>query len=169
MTDKCGCPDVYPAWDDEDIDLCGYHVHHLSVPMLIHMPLAYESYLDRQQKAIERLELEELWPRLTLTRTGMFRGSLMRLLKPTGPSLSSHIKVLPCPFKLRARLHHGNLSTAQRQIREMQMKMVDDGCMPKELYLSHLTCPACSDQRSEKILLLRRWKESAMLKRRMRS
>ena len=41
----------------------------------------------------------------------------------------------------------------------------NSGKMPKELYISHLTCQRCEEERgSEKILLVRRWVESPRLK-----
>lgn len=164
MATDCGCPDVYPDWDDKDVDLGGYPVHHLSIPTLIHMPLAFDVYLSKQQNALEKMALTEIWPRLILTRTGMFRGSLTRILKPGMSSMSRHFRVLPCPFVVRGMLHHGNLSTGHKAIREMQMRLVEEGCRPRELYIAYLSCPACSDRRGEKILFLRRWTDSSVLK-----
>lgn len=163
---ECGCPDVYPDWDDKDIDLGGCPVHQLSIPTLVHMPLAYDVYIGKQQHAIEHMELAELWPRLMLTRTGMWRGSLTRLLKPGTSSLSRNVFALPFPFIARGRLHQGNLSTGHKVIREMQMRLVDEGCRPRELYIAYLSCPACIEKRGEKILFLRRWTESSVLKNR---
>lgn len=166
MAADCGCPDVYPDWDGKDVDLGGAPVVELGIPTLIHMPLAFDLYAGRQQQLIEKMGLRELWPRLLLTRTGMLRGSLMRLLKPGMTSPSRFFKVLPFPFVVRAKLHHGNLSTGHKIIREMQMRMADEGCRPRELYIAYLSCPACSDVRGEKILFLRRWTESKILKNR---
>lgn len=167
MSAECGCPEVYPDWDGKDVDLGGYRVHRLPIPTFIHMPLAWDLYVGKQKQAVARLGLEEIWPGLTLTRTGMFRGSLTRLLKGDRHSPSRHVQTLPVPFHLTGKLHHGNVSTMHRVVREMQMGLVDRGRAPKELYICHLTCPACAEERGEKILLLRRWVESAMLKRKL--
>lgn len=165
---ECGCPEHYPDWDGKDVDLGGQQAHVLSIPTLMFMPLAYEAYLARQQAVIDQLQLKEQWPGLVLTRTGMLRGSLTRLLEPT-ISLARHIILLPREFHFYAVLHHGNVSTARKVIREMQMKLVDSGRVPKELYLCHITCGRCSDERGgEKILLLRRWIESPVLQKRIR-
>jgi hypothetical protein len=165
---ECGCPEHYPDWDGEDVDLGGQQAHILSIPTLMHMPLAYEAYMARQQTAIDRLQLKECWPGLVLTRMGMFRGSLIRLLEPT-TSPARHIVLLPRDFHVYAVLHHGNVSTARKVIREMQMKLVDAGRLPKEVYLCHITCGRCSEKRGgEKILVLRRWVESPLLQKRIR-
>lgn len=164
---ECGCPGQYPDWDGKDVNLGGQHAHVLSIPMLMHMPLAYEAYLARQQVAIDQLQLKEQWPGLVLTSTGVLRGSLTRLLEPT-VSPSRHIVVLPRPFHIHAVLHHGNVSTARNAIRLMQMELVDAGRVPKELYLCHITCGRCSEGRGgEKILLLRRWIDSPLLQKRI--
>ncbi len=163
---ECGCPASYPAWDREDIDLGGWCSHSLPIPTLLHMPLAYEAYLQRQNRALEQLQLQERWPGLVLTRTGLWRGRILRLLED-GASLSRHVRYLPTPFTVRAALHHGNVSTIRAVVREIQMSLLDSGRMPKELYLCHLTCPRCESERGgEKILLLRRWVESPTLKQR---
>lgn len=163
----CGCPETYPDWDRKDVDLGGQLAHVLSIPTLLHMPLAYELYLKRQQQVIEKLALREQWPGLVLTRTGFLRGSIMRLLQPDR-SPARHVQVLSRPFWLRGALHHGNLSTGRKVIQAMQMEIIDLGRRPRELYLCYLTCPHCSDGRGgEKILFLRRWEESAVLKQRL--
>lgn len=168
MTLDCGCPPEYPEWHDTDIDLGGYRVHTLPIPMFFHMPLAYEAYLQRQQQAIDALQLKEPWPRLILTRPGLLRGSITRLLEDT-TSLSRHVSNLPTPYHVRAVLHHGNVSMLSRPVREMQMALMEKGRIPKELYLCHLTCPRCSDERGgDKILVLRHWRASPTLSRRLR-
>jgi len=49
-------------------------------------------------------------------------------------------------------------------VREMQSELLDAGRMPKELYLSYLTCPNCQEQRGgAMILLTRRWQQSSRL------
>lgn len=45
MSMPCGCPTDVPAWDGQDIDLSGKHVHILPIPMFMHMPIAYGLYL----------------------------------------------------------------------------------------------------------------------------
>ena len=81
MSLSCACPEHYPDWDGKDINLGGQCVHTLSIPMFLHMPLSYEVYLKRQYNDIQGLQLKEPWPGLVLTRTGMFRGTIMRLLQ----------------------------------------------------------------------------------------
>ena len=167
MTPACGCPGNFPDWDKQDVDLGGILTHLLSIPMLMHMPLAYGLYLGRQQQMIEQLGLEERWPGLVLTRTGFFRGSLTRLLE-NARSPARNLRILPRPFWVYAALHQGNLSTGHKVIQHMQMKIVDAGRRPRELYLCYLTCPQCADMRGgEKILFLRRWEDSAILQRRL--
>ena len=167
MTLACGCPEHFPDWDGQDIDLGGRLVHALSIPTFMHMPLAYELYVKRQQQSIEQLGLEEEWPGLVLARTGFLRGSIIRLLVNTR-SPARNIHILPRPFWVRAALHRGNLSTGRKVIQRIQMELVDAGRRPKELYLSYLSCPNCNAERGgELILFLRRWEESAVLKKRL--
>ena len=104
MSLSCACPEHYPDWDGKDIDLGGHCVHALSIPMLLHMPISYEVYLKRQYHDIQALQLSESWPNLVLTRTGMFRGTIMRPLEKTFPSAR---QVTP-----RGRRHHPRLGTA---------------------------------------------------------
>jgi hypothetical protein len=168
MTLACGCPERFPEWDGQDVDLGGQMVHSLPIPTLLHMPLAFELYVKRQQQMIDGLQLKEQWPGLVLVQTGFLRGAVIRLLESVR-SPAHHLRVLPRPFRVRAALHHGNLSTARKVIQQMQMALVDAGRRPRELYLSYLTCPHCSDERGgDKMLLLRRWEESATLKKRLR-
>jgi len=166
---ECGCPSEYPAWHKEDIDLGGTSVHIMPIPTPLHMPVGYEFYKGRQQRSIDELQLKEPWPGLTLTRTGLLRGSLMHLLEDVN-SLSRHVKTLSHPFNVRVFIHPGNLTTARKSITDMQMSLFDSGRSPKELYLCYLTCPRCSEKRGgEKILLLRRWKKSKRLAGRLQS
>lgn len=168
MTFSCGCPAHFPDWNGQDVDIGGTLVHNLSIPTLIHMPLAYGVYLGRQQQMITQLGLKERWPGLVLTRTGFFRGSLVRLLE-NERSPASNLKVLPRPFMVHAVLHHGNLSTGHKVIQQMQINIIDAGHRPKELYLCYLTCLRCAEERGGgKILFLRRWEESALLQRRLK-
>ena len=164
MNTGCACPDAYPDWDNRDIDLGGDCVHALAIPAFLHMPLAYEVYLKRQHDDVQALGLPERWPNLVLTRTGMVGGTIMRLLERTR-SPSRHVKYLPRPFHVRGKLHLGDVGSMGNSVKEMQAALLDNGRMPRELYIAYLTCPLCAEQRGgNKILLLRRWTESALLK-----
>lgn len=167
MAPDCSCPSSYPDWrHGQDIDLGGYRTHTLPIPTLMHMPLSYELYVQRQQQALEQLQLREIWPGLVLTRTGFLRGGITRLLEDA-PSLSRHVGYFPRPFQVRAHLHQGNVSTIRQAVRDIQAALLDVGCMPKELYLCHLTCPRCAGERGgERILLLRHWVKSELLGKR---
>ncbi len=166
----CGCPEHYPDWDNREISLAGQRIHTLSIPTPFHMPVAFPLYMQKQHDAVTQLELGEKWPGLVLVRTGFWRGSLIRLLEDTGsPTMSRHVGYLATPFNLYARLHHGNVSTLRPTLRKIQQSLLDQGRMPGELYLSHLTCPDCdSDRGGEKILVLRRWTDSNILKKKLR-
>jgi hypothetical protein len=167
MKTGCACPEQYPDWDGRDIDLGGHCVHVLGIPSLLHMPVGYEAYLKRQYDELQALHLAETWPNLVLTRTGMFRGAIMRLLERTR-SPSRRVTYLPRPFRVRGKLHLGDVGTMRGSVREVQMALLDSGRMPKELYICYLTCPLCRDTRGgNKILLLRRWTESPLLKNRV--
>ena len=132
------------------------------------MPLAFELYVRRQQQNIRQLGLQEPWPGLVLSRMGLLRGVILRLID--GESPSRYVSYLPSPFHLRVKLHHGNVSTARRTIAAIQMDLLNSGRLPKELYLCHLTCPHCSAKRGgDQILVLRRWVESPTLSRRIRA
>jgi hypothetical protein len=162
---ECGCPGDYPDWHSQDVDLSHHAAHVLPIATFLHMPLSYELYKQRQQNEIEQLELSERWPGFTLTRTGVLRGKLIRLLQDkTSPS--RHFTRLPADFQLQGYLHQGGIGTIRNAVRQQQMQLLDNGRMPKEIYLSYLTCPRCSEQRGgERILLLRRWQTSQRLAR----
>jgi hypothetical protein len=161
----CGCPSEYPDWDGRDVDLGGQAVISLGIPMLFHMPLAYEAYLQRQQQEVERLDLKEQWPGFILTRTGFLRGSIMRLLT-SGDSPSHRVTLLPRPFNLHAALHRGDVGTMRNVVKDMQLALLERARIPKELYLSYLTCPTCEEERGgARVLLARRWEESSLLKK----
>jgi len=164
----CGCPEHYPEdWHGRDIDLSGHCVHRLTIPTPVHMPVAIEAYLQRQQRSIDELQLHEDWPNLVLVRTGLLRGEILRLLKDDG-SLSRLVRYLPRPFQVRAHLHHGNVSTLRSSLRHIQQALFDEGRMPKDLYMSHLSCPRCRDRcGGDLILLLRQWQESPTLQKRL--
>lgn len=167
MTNQCLCPTEYPQWHEQDLDFSGKPVHTLKLPCFLYMPLSYENYVQRQQSDIEQLELEEEWPQLVLTRTGFLRGEIISLLK-TGDSPSRFVHNLDGSFQVRGYLHQGGIGTIKQSTRDLQMQLFDLGRMPKELYLCYLTCPICADEKGgDKILLLRRWKESRTLTRRI--
>lgn len=162
---ECGCPGDYPDWHNQDIDLAHHAAHALPIATFLHMPLSYETYRQRQQQEIEQLELHERWPGFALTRTGLFRGQLIRLLEDSS-SPSRHFTRLAADFQLHGFLHHGGIGTIRNSVREQQMQLLDSGRMPKEMYLSYLTCPRCSEERGgERIMLLRRFKTSKRLAR----
>lgn len=160
---ECGCPGEYPDWHGQKIDLRHHAAHVLPIATFLHMPLSYETYRQRQQLEIEQLELRENWPGFALTRTGLFRGEIIRLLE-SKESPSRHFKYLDNDFQLHGFMHEGGIGTIRKSIREQQMTLLDGGDIPKEMYLSYLTCPRCCDERGgERILLLRRWKTSNRL------
>lgn len=166
MSAECGCPAAYPDWQDEDIDLGGWCIYRTPIPSFLHMPIAYELQLQRQQENLRQLGLRERWPGLAFIRTGMFGGSMLRLIEET-PSLSRHVSHLPGPYWIRVHLHHGGVGSLRPAVRDMQAFLLDHGRMPKELWLAHLTCPRCAEARGgEKILLLRHWQVSPRLGRR---
>ncbi|MCI0506086.1 MAG: hypothetical protein L0Z73_08225 [Gammaproteobacteria bacterium] len=169
MTSQCACPAYYPQWHEQDIDLSGHPVYVLRTPSFLYMPLSYETYSQKQHDGIEQLELEEEWPGFILTRTGFLRGEIISLLK-SGDSPSRFVRTLEGSFQLRGYLHNGGIGTIKQSTRALQMELFDFGRMPKELYLCYLTCPICSEKKGgDKILLLRRWKESRTLARRIHS
>ena len=164
----CGCPSEYPQWDEEDIDLGAWLVHEQRVPMFLHMPIGYEACLDRQHKDIRRLHLNERWPGFVLTQSAAFRG---RILCPLSESTSPARRTLRLtnPFHVRSKLIHGDIGGGIRgAVQTMQSALLDEGKMPKELFLCYLTCPRCRDERGGiKIMLLRRWVKSKKLQERL--
>lgn len=161
----CGCPGDYPDWQDQDIDLAHQAAHTLPIASFFYMPLSYETYRQRQQQDIEQLELEELWPGFAMSRTGMFGGELIRLLKDSH-SLSRRVTGLPAKFQLNVLTHEGGIGTVRSTVRQQQMTLLDSGRMPKEIYMAYLTCPRCAEQRGgERIMVLRRWEENPRLNR----
>ncbi|MDQ6991093.1 MAG: hypothetical protein Q9M11_05115 [Mariprofundaceae bacterium] len=163
----CGCPSSYPDWRSGDIDLGGQLVHDLGIPMFMHMPVGYENYLFKQKTNIEDLELHEAWPGFNLTRTGAFRGQLLCPLQESH-SPAHHIRILPTPFHLRVRLFHGDVTNMRQEVRAMQSELLDEGLLPKELFLSYLTCPECEDKRGGKrLMILRHWVSSKKLEKKL--
>jgi len=164
---SCLCPSHYPDWHEKDVDLSGKPTHTLPMPSLFHMPLSYDMYLQKQQNDIDSLELQEQWPGLVLTKSGFFRGALIRVLT-NGDSPSRFIQYLGPDFKLRGFLHQGGIGTIKESTRQLQNRLFDMGRMPKELYLCYLTCPLCSESKGgDRILLVRRWKDSPTLARKL--
>lgn len=160
---ECGCPQEYPDWHNQDIDLAHHCAHVLPIASFLHMPLSFETYKQRQQEEIEQLELQERWPGFALTRTGWLRGKMIRLLEDA-ESPSRHFQRLSSDFQVRGYLHEGGIGTVRNSVREQQMQLLDSGRMPKEMYLAYLTCPVCSEERGgDRILLVRRWRTSARL------
>ncbi len=163
----CGCPATYPDWHRQDIDLGGASAHILGIPSFLHMPLTYNLYTARQRQDIEQLELQETWPGLILTTTGMFRGKIIALLQPA-TSPSRFVQSLPLAFSLRGYLHDGGIGTVREAHRALQAELFDMGRMPKETYLCYVTCPHCAQSRGgDKILVLRRWQSSSVLQNRL--
>jgi len=167
MTFECGCPDNYPDWDGQDIDLGGQAMLAMPIPTFLHMPMGYELYLGRVRHLLKELELKERWPGFMLTKTGWLRGRILSPLEDSD-SPSRHIIHLPSPLHIRAKLHEGDISTIKNSVREMQSGLLDLGRMPKELYLSYLTCLNCEKERGgAKIMVMRRWEQSARLSKRI--
>ncbi len=164
---ECGCPSEFPDWDGKDIDLGATLVHEQKSAALFGMPIGFEAYLDRQHQDIEKLELTEQWPGFVLAETGLFRGRILALLAEE-QSMARRTYRLPDPYMLRARLFQGNVSQIKGTIRSMQSELFDAGRMPKNLFLSYLTCPRCQESRGgQQIMLLRHWVESPKLKQRL--
>lgn len=162
----CPCPKNFPDWHLQDINLGGHFTHAMSVPMFLHMPIGFEAYAERQRQTLERLGLKECWPGLLLTRSAAFRGRIIRLLEHA-VCPARHLEFLPEPFHVRGYLHHGDIGSIAAGVKQIQNELLEAGRRPKELYLSYLTCPHCSDERGgDKILLLRRWVESPALMKR---
>jgi len=169
MSDSCHCPEEYPDWHEQDINLGGTPAHILPTAAFFYMPLSYDLYLRNQQAEIERLELQEKWPGFVISRAGFLRGALIRLLK-TDSSPSRRFVNLDASYVLHGYLHNGGIGTIKNSTRKLQNKLFDLGRMPKELYLCYLTCPLCSEEKGgDKILLLRRWVDSETLLKRIKS
>ncbi|NOZ54377.1 MAG: hypothetical protein GXP08_14805 [Gammaproteobacteria bacterium] len=169
MAQQCACPEHFPSWHEQDVDLSGNPILALKIPSFLYMPISYESYLQQQLLTLEQLELSEQWPGLVITRTGFLRGEILRLLT-SGHSASRHVKALNTPFTVRGYLHNGGIGSIKESTRQLQMQIFDRGHMPKELYLCYLTCPICSEKKGgDKILLLRRWNKSATLAKRIQA
>jgi len=163
--ERCPCPDTYPDWDGQSIDLSGHCVHEMRVPSIFHMPVSFDMYVSKQAYNVQDLELTELWPGLVLSKTGMWGGKILRLLKDSESSASRLVRHLPSPFNIMAQMHEGGVGTVPKAVHNMQIAMVEKGCMPKEFYLAHLTCPACCGRKGgDRILILRRYVANERIK-----
>ncbi|MDX8401188.1 MAG: hydrolase [Mariprofundaceae bacterium] len=162
----CGCPAEYPDWRG-DVDPGGMLVHREKMPAFLHMPIGYEACLDRQMKDIARLELHERWPGFALTRTGMFGGEIL------APLVEEHCPArqtfrLPNPWPVRVQMFEGDVGGIKDAVRRMQSELLDEGKMPKALYLAYLTCPRCAESRGGmRLMILRHWVKSERLARRL--
>ncbi len=167
MALDCGCPEHYPDWDGQDIDLGGQAMLALKTTTFLHMPMGHETHLGQIRYLINNLELKAQWPEFVMSRTGWLRGQMLAPLEEAD-SPSRHITHLESPFHLRVKLHQGDIGTIKKSVKEVQASLLDSGRVPKELYLSYLTCPNCQEKRGgDKIMLLRRWQTSAMLAKRV--
>jgi len=164
---ECGCPSEFPDWDGKDIDLGATLVHEQKSVMFLHMPIGFEASLDWQHKDIKKLELSEQWPGFVLAESGLFRGRILALLNEDN-SLARKTYRLSNPYMLRVKLFKGDLKDIKTSIREIQSSLFDEGRMPKELFLSYLTCPRCQEERGgTQIMLLRHWMKSSKLEQRL--
>ncbi len=162
-SERCACPDTYPDWDGQDLDLAGRCVHNMPIKTAFHMPLGYDTYVNKQYLNIHELALKEIWPMMVLTRTKLFGGEIIRFIEDA-ETASRMVQFLPPPFVVNVLLHHGGIGTIRKAMRQQQMSILDSGKIPKELYLAHLTCPVCEERKNgDKILLFRRWVASKRL------
>jgi len=139
-----------------------------SVPYFLHMPIGFEAKLFHQHATIQRMELHEQWPGFVLSQSGMFRGTILCPLQEESSPLRDLIR-LPNPFLLNCRIVHGDIGQIKPAIRAMQSALLDEGKMPKALYLAYLTCPTCQQQRDGiRIMILRHWKKSTTLQARLK-
>ena len=153
----CPCPEEYPDWDGKTINLGGKCVHEMKIASFLHMPVAYDMYVSKQAENIEHLGLTERWPGAILTKTGMFRGKIMRIIEDE-QSPSRLVRFIAGDFWLMGQMHRGGIGTVPKAAHKMQIAMVEKGLMPKELYLMHLTCDECWERKGgDKILILRRF------------
>ena len=97
----------------------------------------------------------------------MWGGKILRLLEDS-QSASRLVHHLPSPFNVMVQLHDGGVGSISKAVHKMQIEMVEKGCMPKEFYLAHLTCPVCCDRKGgDKILILRRYVANERVKKRL--
>ncbi len=161
----CPCPEEYPDWDGKSINLGGHCVHEMKISCYFHMPVAYDMYVLKQAENLQHLDLVEKWPGLILTKTGMFGGKVMRLLEDA-QSPSRLVKYIAGDFHVMAQMHRGGIGTVPKAAHKMQIAMMEKGCMPKELYLIHLTCDECWERKGgDKILIVRRYVANTRIQR----
>ncbi|MDQ6975735.1 MAG: hypothetical protein Q9M22_04120 [Mariprofundaceae bacterium] len=154
---SCGCPSTFPDWHKKDVNLAGHLVHGQKQSMFMHMPIGHEAKLDLQFKDMQRLDLHARWPGFVLSRSAMFRGQLLCLLSEEHSPARS-VFCLPRPFNLRVALFHGDVADVRLSVAKMQSALLDEGKMPKSLFLAYLTCPRCQDERGGmQVMLLRQW------------
>jgi len=167
--ERCPCPEEYPNWDGESVNIGGHCVHEMKISSFFHMPIAYDMYVKKQVDNIHNLELEERWPGFIMTKTGMFGGKIIRILKDA-QSPSRLVHYVAGDFLLMAQMHDGGIGTVPKAAHKMQIAMVEKGCMPKELYLAHLTCDVCRDRKGgDKVLMLRRYTANKRIQQNMES
>jgi len=166
--EQCACPEVYPDWDGKTFDLGGTCVHEMKISAFFHMPVSYDMYVKKQAANIEQLGLTEKWPGTVMTTTGLWGGKIMRILEDSD-SPSRLVRYLPGSFLVKCQLHHGGIGTVPKTAHQMQMDLVEEGCMPKELYLIHLTCPICVERKGgeDRILVVRRFTSSKRIQGRL--
>lgn len=168
MTELCPCPESYPDWGGRSVDLSGFCVHGMKTTSILHMPVAFDMYVSKQAANVEHLELEELWPGFVLSKTGMWGGQILRLLKSSEESASRLVYHLPPPFLVMAELHDGGVGSVPKAVHKMQIAMIEKGCMPKEFYLAHVTCDLCAERKGgDKILIVRRYVPNERVQKRM--
>ena len=153
----CPCPETYPDWNGKTINLGGWCVHEMKIASFFHMPIAYDMYVSKQAANIDHLEVTEKWPGFLMTKTGMWGGRIMRLLEDSD-SPSRLVHYLPEPFYVQVKLHDGGVGTVAKAVHQMQIDMIEQGRIPKDLYLAHLTCPFCCEKKGgDKIMILRKF------------
>lgn len=169
VQEQCACPDVYPDWDGKTLDLGGSCVHEMKIAAFFHMPIAYDMYVSKQAANVDHLGLTEKWPGFILTKTGMLGGRIIRFLEDC-QSPSRLVHYIPGSFWVKAKMHHGGIGSVQKVIHKMQIEMLEEGCMPKEFYLAHLTCPLCVERKGgeDKILIVRRFNANKRIQERLR-
>lgn len=166
--EQCACPETYPDWDGKTLELGGSCIHEMKIAAFFHMPIAYDMYVSKQAANLDHLELTEKWPGVILTKTGMFGGKIIRLLEDAD-SPSRLVRYIPGSFWVKCKLHHGGIGTVPKAVHKMQIEMVEQGCMPKEFYLVHLTCPLCMERKGgeDKILIVRRFVANKRIQERL--
>jgi len=163
----CQCPDSYPAWHNETVNLAGKSVFADPLFTPLHMPLNFDLQLGHQNHTLSALELKETWPGLVFMRTGLWRGELLRFLD-NADAPARQIRRLAPPFNVYAVVHKGDVGTIAVTLKQIQQLLLQRGCMPKQWYLGYLTCPVCAEQKGgHKILVLRRFVENSRLKARL--